>query len=97
MIPMYRLYLSDLYGIYGPRCPLFSKRPLNQITHSLCLNLYIICDLFPDQLWILVRVSWKSRLFIDFNMQTSGQSCVMLTIKYEPINWDEVERNGHKW
>ena len=70
---------------------------LNHFVISVGFNLYVICDLFRDRLWILVRVSWKLRLFIDFNMQMSGQSCVMLTIRYEPINWDEVERNGQKW
>ena len=35
MIPMYRLRLHSLYGLYGPRCLLSPKRPLNVITHSL--------------------------------------------------------------
>ena len=35
MIPMYRLWLHSLYGLYGPRCPLSPKRLLNLITHSL--------------------------------------------------------------
>ena len=34
-IPMYRLWLNGLYGLYGPRCPLFSKRPINLISLSL--------------------------------------------------------------
>ena len=32
IIPMYRLWLNGLYGLYGPRCPLFSKRPINLIS-----------------------------------------------------------------
>ena len=35
IIPMYRLWLNGLYGLYGPRCPLFSKRPINLISLSL--------------------------------------------------------------
>ena len=35
MIPMYRLWLHSLYGLYGPRYPLSPERPLNLITHSL--------------------------------------------------------------
>ena len=35
MIPMYRLWLHCLYGLYGPHCPLSPERPLNLITHSL--------------------------------------------------------------
>ena len=35
IIPMYRLWLNGLYGLYGPRCPLSSKRPINLISFSL--------------------------------------------------------------
>ena len=35
MIPMYRLWLHSLFGLYGPCCPLSPERPLNLITHSL--------------------------------------------------------------
>ena len=35
IIPMYRLWLNGLYGLYGPWCPLFSKRPINLISLSL--------------------------------------------------------------
>ena len=38
IIPMYRLWLNGLYGLYGPRCPLFSKRPINLISLSLSLS-----------------------------------------------------------
>ena len=34
IIPMYRLWLNGLYGLYGPRCPLFSKRLINLISLS---------------------------------------------------------------
>ena len=33
-IPMYRLWLHSLYGLYGPRCPLSPKRPINLISLS---------------------------------------------------------------
>ena len=36
---MYRLWLNGLYGLYGPWCPLSSKRPINWI--SLCLSLSV--------------------------------------------------------
>ena len=39
IIPMYRLWLNGLYGLYGPRCPLFSKRPINLISLSLLIVL----------------------------------------------------------
>ena len=35
IIPMYRLWLHSLYGLYGPWCPLSPKRLINLI--SLCL------------------------------------------------------------
>ena len=38
IIPMYRLWLNGLYGLYGPRCPLFSKRPINLISLSLSIR-----------------------------------------------------------
>ena len=40
IIPMYRLWLNGLYGLYGPRCPLFSKRPINLISLSLSEIIY---------------------------------------------------------
>ena len=41
MIPMFRLWLHGLYGLYGSCCPLSPERPLNLITHSLtCRVLY---------------------------------------------------------
>ena len=35
MIPMYRLWLHSLYGLYGPHCPLSPDRLLSKLTHSL--------------------------------------------------------------
>ena len=35
MIPMYRLWLHGLYGLYGPPCPLSPERLINLITYSL--------------------------------------------------------------
>ena len=40
MIPMYRLWLHSLYGLYGPCCQLSTERPLNLITHSLTYQAY---------------------------------------------------------
>ena len=40
IIPMYRLWLNGLYGLYGPRCPLSSKRPINLISLSLSLGCF---------------------------------------------------------
>ena len=34
IIPMYRLWLNSLYGLYGPWCPLSSKRLINLISLS---------------------------------------------------------------
>ena len=50
IIPMYRLWLSGLYGLYGPRCPLSPKRPINLISLSLHdANGQTICEMvqFP--------------------------------------------------
>ena len=34
IILMYKLWLHSLYGLYGPRCPLSPKRPINLISLS---------------------------------------------------------------
>ena len=39
IIPMYRLWLHGLYGLYGPRYPLSPKRLINLISLSLSLSL----------------------------------------------------------
>ena len=73
-IPMYRLWLHDLYGLYGPRprCPLSSKRPINLISLSLSLNdgtVYwrIYCEIRPR--WVKGRwprrSSWRHIRFND--------------------------------
>ena len=37
IIPMYRLWL---HGLYGPRCPLSPKRPINLISLLVCRRIY---------------------------------------------------------
>ena len=39
IIPMYRLWLHGLYGLYAPRCPLSPKRLINLISLSLWSSL----------------------------------------------------------
>ena len=34
MIPMYKLWLHGLYGLFGPHCLVSPERPLNLIIHS---------------------------------------------------------------
>ena len=48
MIPMYRLWLHDLYGLYGPRCLLSQKRPLTLISHSLSILQTIFCPSYHN-------------------------------------------------
>ena len=64
IIPMYRLWLNGLYGLYGPRCPLFSKRPINLISLSppicehieprtkFCVTLLVFIS-YSYMLWLL--------------------------------------------
>ena len=47
IIPMYRLWLNGLYGLYGPRCPLSSKRPINLIS----LSLLWLCNGNNTDIW----------------------------------------------
>ena len=59
IIPMYRLWLNGLYGLYGPRCPLFSKRPINLISLSLSVSLLGIeqSDTMSPQA-LMIRSLW---------------------------------------
>ena len=63
IIPMYRLWLNGLYGLYGPRCPLSSKRPINLISLSLFPR---DLGLTYDQKWPNSRLlgSWSARSYI---------------------------------
>ena len=49
MIRMCKLWLQDLYGQYGPRCPLPSERPLNLFNP---LNLVLWTLLMINQHWL---------------------------------------------
>ena len=42
IIPMYRLWLQDLCGLYGPQCPLSPKRSINLISLSLSVTVTMI-------------------------------------------------------
>ena len=59
IIPMYRLWLHGLYGLYGPRCPLSAKRPINLISLSLSLvftgQLWDICWEDLEEIWLVWR------------------------------------------
>ena len=65
MVPMYRLWLHGLCGLYGPRCPLSPERPLNLITHSLCIfnNTYRILYIFAHIIKQLQKVCFKIQKF----------------------------------
>ena len=45
IIPMYRLWLHDLYGLYGPRCPLSPKKAdkLNLSLSAIAVMLAVSC------------------------------------------------------
>ena len=56
---MYRLWLNGLYGLYGPRCPLSSKRPINLISLSLTLShvLVLIKQTIVSRPWFIIKMS----------------------------------------
>ena len=62
MIPMYRLWLHGLYGLYGARCPLSPERPLNLITHSLvlCVVWGMILTMFAIA---VLRNDWNANIY----------------------------------
>ena len=67
IIPIYRLWLHGLYGLYGPCCLLSPERLLNFITHSLTHSLNIVfIVLSAVESWLYpcaregrVHVSWS--------------------------------------
>ena len=61
IIPMYRLWLNGLYGLYGPRCPLFLKRPINLISLSLNMFKTNITRWCNSKQCASLDVFWKSR------------------------------------
>ena len=67
MIPMYRLWLDDLYGLYGPRCPLSPERPLNLITHS-HTDFRDICSLkTAHNMNICRKGKWNDKMNVSFH------------------------------
>ena len=90
MIPMYRLWLHGLYGLYGPRCPMSPERLLNLITHSLDLVMpFVNSDLFQDwiRIWIgpARQLIW-SRLVINKITRSSFQYTLLAILLISTIN-----------
>ena len=63
IIPMYRLWLHGLYGLYGPRCLLSPKRPINLISLSWLYDLNPNLDCGTPHLFcILGELQWLTGL-----------------------------------
>ena len=80
---MYRLWLNGLYGLYGPRCPLSSKRLINLI--SLSLSIYFKQQKFVFAFCIISqhgysKISWKSFLNED-------KDCLIPHCQYHGCWW----------
>ena len=66
-IPMYRLWLHGLYGLYRHRCLLSPERPLNLITHSLLLFIR------QSQAWLSLGLQMFHHITVDdYHMMTSS-------------------------
>ena len=67
IIPMYRLWLNGLHGLYGPRCPLSPKRPINLI--SLSLMPWCLASPGHQQPWYWLCRIGRSLFYLrkDFN------------------------------
>ena len=72
---MYRLWLNGLYGLYGPRCPLFSKRPINLISLSLSLS-----HLTLDTMAAILADNIFNCIFLNENDRNVNQ----ISLKYVP-------------
>ena len=99
-IPMYRLWLHGLYGLYGPWCSLSPKRPLNLITHSLSLM-----TLHPHPFSISLShsqyhprsltSSFTLTHYIDVIMTTVASQITSLTVVYS-IVYSDADKRKHQ-
>ena len=99
IIPMYRLRLNGLYGLYGPRCPLSSERPINLISLSLShiWKMIFILKQGPEyhrKRWNVDQM-WNSRLVIWENIFMSwihhDMEILFVTISvFEMPTWDDL-------
>ena len=57
---MYRLSLHGLYGLYRPRCPLPSKRPINLMYIHVLRWIYalLICEILNHSFLISIEMVW---------------------------------------
>ena len=78
IVPMYRLWLHSLYGLYGPHHPLSPERPLNLITH------FIVDKI----VWLSISFAYIDALtigvfFLSFHITITlaiGKSCLSYII-----------------
>ena len=104
IIPMYRLWLNGLCGLYGPRCPLSSKRPITLISlsHSLdpCRNrslvgspwATLIASAFRELDWLPAEVGISGSVGKYMNMKTNsyeGGLWLFLAEKYL-VGWHQA-------
>ena len=88
IIPMYRLWLNGSYGLYGPWCPLFSKRPINLISIYLSIRSKNGRGQFQcKMLSYHYRKShcWDEMVLRPFHL-CSGNSYTLLTYLYWTLN-----------
>ena len=78
-IPMYRLWLHSLYGLYGPRCPLSPEKPLNLITDSLFRHVSLTCF----TIWIH-RYHIGDQWFVHWPLLNDTQSSHKLILNDHP-------------
>ena len=107
IIPMYRLWLS---GLYGPRCPLSPKRPINLISLSLQVNhkdnihIQYYWALWGESIqWLLMdsphkgSVIWKAFPCYAVNMSHTTGTVVLSTLQVpvsSQFNTLRHEQNG---
>ena len=101
IIPMYRLWLHSLYGLYGPRCPLSPKREINLISLSLllffpwilstrlCCAMFCCDDIISSKLILMVYLPIWSVLVDHESLFTnviSSQCMVFLPIIFSLLD-----------
>ena len=86
MIPVYRLWLHCLYGLYGPHCLLSPERLLDLITH------WLLASLGHQQPWYWLHTPVEERLKMQLYCFASKNIFCRKRVHWGPVCHKQVSR-----
>ena len=100
IIPMYRLWLHGLYGLYGPWCLLSSKRLINLISLSPfiqkgCTSCWIIED--RAYAWIFewyLKIFWYDCQHVKYCVNSSLIIAPSIMVMFWLNHWSDMKSWG---